>query len=90
MAGRSLLPVNAYSSLRQIKLIMRMQTYRHRIRLLSGGRRVVRDVAMSIEGEIKSEPMKSLSHLLLASTLAAVLLLVCGPTNAARGRRVAL
>ena len=29
--------------------------------------------------------MKSLSHLLLAPTLAAVLLLACGPTNAARG-----
>jgi hypothetical protein len=29
--------------------------------------------------------MKSLSHLLLAPTLAAVLLPACGPTNAARG-----
>src|SRR6516165_6346779 len=31
-----------------------------------------------------SEPMKNLSRLLLAPTLAVVLLLACGPTNAAR------
>ena len=48
MAGRSLLPVNWYSSLRQIKLIIRAQTYRDRVLLLSGGRRVVRDDAMPI------------------------------------------
>src|SRR5262249_559571 len=48
MAGRSLLQVNWYNSLRQIKLIIRAQTYRDRVLLLSGGRRVVRDDAMPI------------------------------------------